>query len=141
MRLWVWQHARRCTLHSAWFGRFRGGTFDAARFDIDKTVAAEHGAQVTKDTSRLDWLHLLRHFLCHPDEAEGASAESPWWQEAMSGETSDTSHHPIPIKRDEVQRRISEEKSKRKDLEKMYNDLATRAETEWEALVSTEMPF
>jgi hypothetical protein len=85
--------------------------------------------------SLVDWLHLLQHFLCHPDECEGkwhliplqaadsSGARSP----AMPGQTQ---HTIRTVKQSEVDDRI--QRKMEQTLKKKYTDLEANAEQDWQ---------
>ena len=65
---------------------------------------------------RLDWLHLLQHFVCHPNECE----TQPWNNTAIDDENAAHYHKLHTIEQSEIDKRCKEEQ---KDaLEKKYKD-------------------
>ena len=98
-------------------------SLSAGRSDINLKVSADAGSKNSYDITRLDWLHLLRHFIAHPEESEKCASGKPWWEEALATDTSNTAHDPAAISIGEVNRRIQEEPSERTNLEWSYNSL------------------
>jgi hypothetical protein len=68
------------------------------------------------DSTRLDWLHLLQHFVCHPNECE----TQPWNNVAIDDENAENYHLLHEVEVSEIEKRCKEEQ---KDaLEKKYKD-------------------
>ncbi len=105
------------------------GYVPSCRADNERQCSGEYGAQNTVDRMRVDWLHLLRHFLSHPDESEGPGMG--WWVDALGNPQAKDYHELKSITKAEVERRIREEKDKRTQLETKYNNLAKDAEAGW----------
>ena len=90
---------------------------------------ADGGASNTAALQTIDWLHLVQHFVCHPDEAESWQ-DKPWWEWLMENpDPANTGHTLKFATEDEIAQRVKEEK--KVELEKKYNDLAVDAEKEW----------
>jgi hypothetical protein len=108
---------------------------------VDRVRASTDG----EPTSGLDWLHLLQHFLAHPDEAEGADANTPWWSPAAretstaepnATDSGPTFHQPKFITRDELARRAQE--PTKQQLEELYTALEIGYEKQWRRLVDNQ---
>ncbi len=88
----------------------------------------------------LDWLHLLQHFLAHPDEAEGADATHPWWlapaQEPNATDSGPTFHVPRFVDQAELSRRAGE--PTKQQLEALYTSLEIGSEKAWRGLVDRQ---
>jgi hypothetical protein len=99
-----------------------------ARFTEQAEQQSEHGAQnVIKKPRYVDWLHLLRHFICHPDETE-----KTWHVAAMANPKAPTEHTLKYIDSATAQERM---KLVRRDhLEEMYKSIASAAESEWQVV-------
>lgn len=73
----------------------------------------------------IDWLHLLQHFLCHPDECEDQ------WHVKMMEDENAPNHHVLQfIDEDAAKERM---KLVRRDhLKELYKNLEVNAEAEWQ---------
>jgi hypothetical protein len=90
-------------------------------------------------TEGLDWQHVLRHFIAHPSESEGASSGEPWWQSIALDDalvtTGDVFYTaPAPIAAAEMNRRAGE--PNKKELEKLYTDLEKTFERAWRSKIN-----
>lgn len=103
----------------------------AARFDKGAEVSSEYGASNTYDSRRIDWIHLLRHHLSHPDESEGPEPGHGWWEKALEDEGAETAHVLKFIDRAEVKRRVQQEREWRQHFEAQYNRFANLGQERW----------
>jgi hypothetical protein len=112
-------------------------TLSMARSTNDPPTTKDGGDFNTVNLQNLDWLHLLQHFVCHPDEAVAVGGATPWWQIQMADpDHSKTGHRIKTIDEGTVQLRMQE--TMREQLEEKYTALAEAAEAEWRALFGHE---
>ena len=113
-------------------------TLSTARSTNAAPAAQDGGALNTANLQNLDWLHLLQHFVCHPDEAVAVDGTTtPWWQAQMANpDPLKTGHHIKKIDDGTAQQRMQE--TMRAQLEAKYNAQAEFAEAEWRALFGPE---
>jgi hypothetical protein len=83
----------------------------------------------------VDWLHLLQHFLCHPEECEGQWHKVPLLAADSSGARSPTlpgqTQHTIrPLPAAEVSERV--QRKMEATLKQKYTDLEQDAERDWQ---------
>lgn len=122
-------------------------------------VAAARSTRESKDSNTLDrvravdWLHLLRHFLCHPAEAERL-----WYKPLLLNISTkidvgaddvaasnlnvtlltSSPHNHVLKALDAATVKQRREQKTRKALEKRYLDIAAEAESKWDAMVTRQ---
>lgn len=115
-------------------------TVSASRSTNEPPSSQDGGASNTVNLVNLDWLHILQHFVCHPDEAVTIDGATPWWQAQMNNpdplKTGHQFSHEATITDATAQERMQEKQ--RSALEAKYNHLAEDAEIEWRALFRHE---
>ena len=98
----------------------------SARFHPDAQQQSSNGAFNTiRPPSNVDWLHLLQHFLCHPDECE-----RQWHVEAMRNKDAPTHHVIKHVDRATVNGRMQLNMKRR--LENQYRAYGAAAENRWQ---------
>jgi len=102
-----------------------------ARFNRDAKSKSPNGAVNTVSMPKyVNWLDLLRHFLCHPDECE-----HKWHVEAMWNKTPPQYH---VVKYAEWDMTSDRMKLVRRDhLKELYKNIATNAEADWQKVKTT----
>jgi hypothetical protein len=96
-----------------------------ARFHSDTSSGDRN---TVDEAGGLDWLHLLRHFICHPQECE-----ENWCDAALDSEEAPNYHVPKYLERDETERRAEE--PHREALEQKYKDGETYFQQAWQKRV------
>jgi hypothetical protein len=97
-----------------------GARFHRETSDDDRNTVDDPGG--------LDWLHLVRHFVCHPSECE-----ETWCDRAMDDPGAPTYHVPKFLDQAEIDRRCEE---KKKDaLEKLYKNGEDYYEDQWKKIM------
>jgi hypothetical protein len=102
----------------------------AARFELDsqKTQGQGKPTNTLSDIPLVDWLHLLQHFLCHPDECE-----KQWHVEAMKDPGAPT-HHVLRYL--EKNKALERAKLMRRDhLQTMYKNFGQNVEDDWKVVI------
>jgi len=97
-------------------------TVDAARLPGD---ADGEPTNTVAQAPSVDWLHLLQHFLCHPDECE-----KDWHLAAMKDPKAETHHVPFWADADLVAKRMK--LYKRDHLKVLYKTVGDAVESAWE---------
>ncbi|MBM3790476.1 MAG: hypothetical protein FJW35_09025, partial [Acidobacteria bacterium] len=98
----------------------------AARFNLEAQQQSPSGATNTvQPPSNVDWLHLLQHFLCHPDECE-----RQWHVEAMRNKDAPAHHVIKHIDQATVNARMQLAMERR--LETQYRTYGAAAEARWQ---------
>ncbi len=99
--------------------------------------ADSQSARNTRDSVRfVDWLHLLQHFVCHPQESVKDGQSNFWWVAALDDKNAGTYHTVRYITRAEAKRRAREEMKEK--LEEDYRKSAQMFEADWRNTVSAD---
>ncbi len=105
------------------------GKTAAAKFDDGTKKQSKHKALNTLDsTPGIDWLHLLQHFCCHPDDSE-----HKWYEKALDDKKAPTHYIVRPADRATIAKRVKEPKMQ--TLRQMYQTLEDAAEAEFQKLI------
>lgn len=108
--------------------RVEASRIAGSRFNAEAKDDHKRGAQTTVNRQgAIDWLHVLQHFLCHPDQAEHD------WHIAAQRDEAAPDHHIVRS----IDRATAVERAKMlKDgeLRKKYSDLEVKGEEEWKTL-------
>jgi len=105
----------------------------ASRSVPEGVADSDGGSSNTAAIAATDWLHVVQHFVCHPQEAEMADDDSgiQWWQWLMNDPDPSKTGHQLKNVQNQgvIDRRLQE--NKKKELEQKYDQLAYDAEDEW----------
>lgn len=111
-------------------------------------VAERMADRVPRDAAQpdgaLDWQEILRHFISHPSEAEGAAADAPWWLKAAQAAPDTPGYEEAPTFC-KVDSRVAEPEAARRSqlptqgrLRRMYTDLEAFHERRWRSEVDQQ---
>lgn len=117
-----------CYIAKLLIGQVKKPKIPSARFHDKAKDLSEHGAEnIVRKPKYIDWLHLLHHFLCHPDECE-----NDWHIKMMQDEKSPNHHivHYINSKKAKELMKLV----RREHLKQMYKNLESSVETQWKKL-------